>query len=110
MNVTKEPSRPISLSASRAYSVLPTYSIDPEWERKLEAGELPEGLMGMRGMFSCEWPDEELTAEEARYVLALHDQGSFRWLAAKVLDGDSNQIHGSDLVAAAKQVLAEVTS
>lgn len=96
--------RPDSLTVERAFSVLPTYDINPEWKAKKDAGELPEGILGMCGMLLAVWPEEKLTTEEAQYVLWLSEQGSMRWLADEIFD-DSNQIFGNDIIEAARRAL-----
>ena len=96
--------RPKSLTIDRAFSLLPTSNIDPEWKRKNDAGLLPEGFLGACGMLTLEWPEEKLTKEEAEYVLYLESQGSMRWVAGQIF-GDSNQIFGMDIIKAAKMVL-----
>lgn len=96
--------RPESLSYERAMSVLPSYDIDPEWKRKREAGELPEGFLGACGMLTESWPEDRLSKEEAEYVLAASELGSMRWLASELM-GDSNQIFGMDIKRAAELVI-----
>src|ERR1043166_585657 len=99
---TAAPARPESLTQEHALAVLPTMDIDAEWQRKHDAGELPEGLMGLRGMLALIWPAETLTKEEAAYIIWLKDQGSMRWLAEE-LTGDDNQIFGMFLIEAAER-------
>lgn len=96
--------RPASLTPQRAYSVLPKYTTNAEWQRKHDAGELPDDVTGLFGMLSVEWPNERLTEEEAQYILWLKEQGTMRWLASEILDGDDNQIHGANLIEAAQMV------
>jgi len=96
--------RPESLTYARAFAILPTLKINDEWQRKYDAGELPEGIAGLSGMLEEVWPDDKLSKTEAAWILALHELGSYRWLATIVLL-DSNQIFGCQLVAAAQAAL-----
>ena len=41
--------RPRSLTSERAESFLPSMCICDEWQRKMAAGELPDGPLGMAG-------------------------------------------------------------
>ena len=97
---------PASLSEDRCRSFLPRMEINPEWQRKHDEGELASGLSGMFGMLDIIWPDEKPTPEEARFILALRDRGSMRWLAEQLV-GDDNQIHGMHLIEAAEMAISE---
>jgi len=105
--------RPNSLTAERARSFLPSYDIDPEWQAAHDIREThaEPGTAGrfleFLGMLRCTWPDEKPTVDEARWILALYEEGSQRWVAAIVLHGDGNQIFGSDLITAATNVMKE---
>jgi len=98
-------SRPTSLTEERARSFLPILKTNPEWERKHDAGELPDGLVGMRGMLIEVWPDDKPTADEARWMLGLTEYGSWRWMASIVLHGDCNQINAVHLLEASRAAL-----
>lgn len=102
-------SRPESLTMARAESFLPTWSICEEWQRKSDAGELPEGLLGMRGMLETIWPDAKPNEDEARWILGLQEYGSIRWLADTVTYGDDNQIVGMHLIEASEAAIARAT-
>lgn len=104
MSIKARMNRPESLTVERAFSVLPKWEINPEWKRKKEAGELPEGIMGVCGMVTTVWPEETLTEEEAKYILWLKEQGSMRWLADQIF-GDSNQIFGMEIIEAAERAM-----
>lgn len=95
--------RPESLTVERAYSLLPKYDVNPDWQRKHDAGELPDGLHGMLGMLRRIEPAESPTPEEASYILSLYEQGSMRWVAGQLL-GNDNQVFGSDLIDVARAV------
>ena len=94
--------KPTTLTIDRCEAVLPALGVSPEWQRKHDAGELPEGLAGFRGMLQEVWPEAHLTLEEAEYILWLHGQGSIRWLANELM-GDDNQIIGTFLIEAAQR-------
>lgn len=81
--------RPPSLTIERAYRLVPSLTICEEWERKHEAGELPEGFLGMRGMMKTCYPDEKFTKEEAEWILAVREFGSWRWFGDVVIDDDN---------------------
>ena len=98
------PVRPTSLTVERALSYLPKMQMDEEWMRKQDAGELPAGVAGMRGMINVIWPDEQPTAEEARWILALCELGSMRWVAEQVI-GTGLQPDGMFLIEVAERVL-----
>ena len=78
--------------------------IDPEWQRKHDAGELPDGFLGCCGMLSTTWPDSRPTREEAAWILALIEHMSWRSMGDVVL-GDSNQIHAMHLIEVSRQVV-----
>lgn len=96
--------RPSSLTPERIEACLPRYEISPEWEAKEERGELPEGVIGMRGMLQQVWPEMRFSEAEARWILALREGLSWRALAMKVEGGD-NQITGMHLEEAALRAL-----
>lgn len=98
--------RPESLTLARAESFLPTMDIDEEWQRKHDAGELEDGLLGMRGMLAANWPDTVPSREEAAWILALLEYGSLRWMASIVLHGDDNQINAMHLKEVSERVLS----
>lgn len=96
---------PRSLTLERAESFLPWLDVCPEWQRKKDAGEIPDGLLGMRGMLVTNWPDSKPNEDEARWMLELSKFGSWRWFASIVTHGDDNQITGVHLLEAANRVL-----
>jgi len=98
--------RPESLTLARAESFLPTMDVDEEWQRKHDAGELEDGLLGMRGMLTTTWPDTVPSREEAEWLLALLEFGSWRWMASIVLHGDDNQINALHLKEVSERVLS----
>jgi CRISPR-associated protein Csx16 len=97
-------SRPRTLTIAQAEACLPSFETNPEWQAKHDAGELPEGLMGMVGCMRAVWPEERLTEEEARWLLAMREHLSWRSLADFVT-GDGNQITGMHLEEAARRAL-----
>lgn len=97
-------SRPRTLTIAHAEACLPSFEIDPEWQARKAAGELPEGVLKMTGSLRTVWPDERLTLEEARWILAMRKHLSWRSLADFVT-GDGNQITGMHLEEAAQRVL-----
>jgi hypothetical protein len=96
--------KPESLTVEKAMSCLPKMTTNKEWERKHDAGELPEGVMGLCGMVDTIWPDEKLTRQEAEYVLWIAPQMSMRCLAATIC-GDSNQLFGMWIIEAATDAI-----
>jgi hypothetical protein len=96
--------KPKSLTPKRAFALLPEMRINEEWQRKKDAGELPEGMAGIFGCMDTIWPEEKLTKEEAEYILWLSEQMSMRCVAAEIFD-NGNQIFGSDIIEAAKRVI-----
>ncbi len=98
--------KPKSLTEDRCFDLMPRLRTCEEWLRKKEAGELSDGLLGMRGMLKTVYPDEKFTQEEAEYILWLRDQCSMRCLAEELV-GDDNQVFGMMLIEAAELVLAE---
>lgn len=102
--------RPASLTAERARSFLPQHTIDPEWSKRYNAitqhaePGTTAGLLAFAGMLQVIWPSIKPTEEEARWILALYEHGTMRWVASIVLHGDSNQIRGSELLEAARRV------
>lgn len=97
-------SRPATLTPERAYAVLPSFEIDPEWQRKEEQGELPDGFLRIAGMLRKVPSGVNLTADEARWILALREHMSWRALAGEVF-GNENQIIGIQIEEAALNVL-----
>lgn len=97
-------SRPRTLTIAHVEACLPSFETNPEWQAKYDAGELPEGLMGMAGCLQSVWPEERLTIEEARWILGLREHLSWRSLADFVT-GDGNQITGMHLEEAARRAL-----
>lgn len=97
--------RPKSLTEERARSFLPAMSVSSEWQRKHDAGELPDGFARICGMVEIAWPQETPTLEEAEWILALREFGSWRWLASVVTHGDDNQSTGMFLIEAATAAL-----
>lgn len=89
--------RPESLTVERCWECMPRLVLNPEWERKKDAGELPDGLLGMCGMMMDEWPEARFTKDEAD-----------RW-AADQLIGDDNQVLACQMITAAQRALAEET-
>lgn len=98
--------RPESLTLARAESFLPTMDVDDEWQRKKDAGQLEDGLLGMRGCFKTVWPDAVPSRDEAEWMLALLEFGSWRWMASIVLHGDGNQINAMHLKEVSERVLS----
>jgi hypothetical protein len=98
--------RPASFTVERAVACTPTFDISPEWKRKRDAGELPAGFAGVRGMLMEVPARQRMTREEAEWVLRLHATGTLRWVSEVALD-DGNQITGDLLVRAAREVVAE---
>lgn len=99
--------RPASLTLARAESLLATMDINPEWQQKSDAGELPEGIEGCFGMFDVIPSNVQPTREEAEWILALLEFGSWRWMASVVLNGDDNQVHAMHLIEASQRVLGQ---
>lgn len=97
-------SRPPGLTPQRIDACLPRREVDPDWEARRDAGELPEGILGLAGSLREVWPEERLTDAQARWILALREYMSWRALADCVA-GDGNQITGMDLEAAARRAL-----
>jgi hypothetical protein len=94
--------RPASFTLAHAEARLPTMEVNPEWQAKHDAGELPEGINKMVGSLRTVWPEERFTAEEARWVLAMREHLSWRSLGDFVL-GNGNQITGMHLEEAARR-------
>ena len=99
------PVRPASLTYRHAYACLPGYEIDPEWQKREDAGENSAGIMGFVGSIRQTPAAEQLTPEEAMWIMGLSEMGSMRWVAGMVFN-DSTQIYGNDIIEAAKKVLA----
>ena len=95
--------RPASFTIERAVACTPTFDISPEWQRRKDAGELPDGLRGCRGMLTKVPAPQRMTREEAVWVLRLAATGTLRWVSEVALD-DGNQITGDLLVGAAREV------
>ncbi len=108
MAIVEPPTRPATLTYKHAWACLPGYEANPEWERKRDAGELPDGIGGIMGMVRQVPALEQLTKEEAVWVLALYDIGSMRWVAGMVFN-DDNQIYGNDIIEAARPAAKEKT-
>lgn len=103
--------RPDSLTEKRAWSYLPTYDIDPEWQKRHDAKKrraepgTAAALLDFCGMLQVTWPAAQPTKEEARWILDLYEVCSMRQVASVVLHSDGNQIHGSDLIESARKTL-----
>lgn len=97
-------SRPASLTLAHAEACLPTVEVDPEWQAKHDTGTLPEGFAGLVGSMRTVWPEEMLTEQEARWILAMREHLSWRSLADFVM-GDGNQITGMHLEEAGRRAL-----
>lgn len=97
--------RPKSLTVDRANSFLPTTEVDEEWQKREDAGENVDGILGMCGCIESVWPDERPTVEEARWILSLEDYGTWRWIGSVVLN-DWNQISAMQILDVSRRVLA----
>ena len=97
--------RPESLTLDRAELFLPELQVSKDWQRRDEAGKLPEGILGVFGMFERVWHDSVPTQDEAEWILSLLEFGSWRWMTSIVLHGDDNQIHGMHLKEVSEKVL-----
>jgi len=99
-------SRPRGLTPRRIDACLPRLEPNPEWEARRDAGELPDGVLRLAGSMRQVWPQERLSLEQARWILALREHLSWRALASWVA-GDGNQITGMFLEEAAQRVVDE---
>ena len=97
--------RPASFTVARAVACTPTLVVNPEWQRRADAGDLPDGPEGCYGMLIEVPAREQLTLDEAVWVLRLHATGSMRWVSRIAL-ADGNQVVGDLLVRAAAEVVA----
>lgn len=96
--------RPSTLTPERAFELLPRYKINPEWQRKKDAGELEEGILGMSGMLESIPSSEIPTEEEVNYILYLKEELelTMRGVADEIF-GDSNQIFGMEIIEVAEK-------
>jgi len=97
--------RPATLTHDRVQSFLPKVDVCPEWQKKHDAGELPEGISGLRGMLTTTYPDIKPTPEEAQWIIDLQQFGTWRWLGSIVTYGDDNQITAMHLLTVSHEVL-----
>lgn len=98
--------RPDTLTRERAWSFLPKLIEDPEWRRRRDAGELPDGIAGLRGSVMVDWSGATApTRAEAEYILHLRENRSWRALGC-ALTGDDSQFVGMSLEQAAYRALA----
>lgn len=98
-------SRPRGLTPERVEACLPRHVLDPHGVPQHDGGDIGDRALGMAGSWRQGWPEERLTAAQARWVLALREHMSWRALAGCVV-GDGNQITGMDLEEAARYALA----
>ena len=94
----------MSLTHKHAEACLPEWDVSPEWDKKHKKPDSRQQFSDFHGMLIKVEPKENLTIEEAQWVMDLYDIGSMRWVAGMVFN-DDNQIFGMDIITEAQAVL-----